>query len=90
MENPPRPRRRRVPHSHQPILPDPPDAPRIMVDALYLQPLGTITPEAAAREGCSSVDEFRDLWIRLHGSWEPNREVYVVRFHLINDSKKSE
>ena len=70
------------------FAPVPPDAPRITVDALYLQPLGIMTPEAAAREGCKSLDEFRDLWIRLHGSWEPGREVWVVRFHLVGNTEE--
>ncbi|MGC8563210.1 MAG: hypothetical protein ACP5NO_08520, partial [Thermoplasmata archaeon] len=61
----------------------------IRVDALYLEPLGLITPEAALREGCSSVDEFRDLWVRINGSWDPGTEVYVIRFHLLANGEKN-
>lgn len=47
--------------------------------------LGDITPAGANAEGFDSVDAFMAYWRGLHGRWEPNLRVWVVRFKLVSD-----
>jgi hypothetical protein len=35
------------------------------------------------REGTNDLPEFKELWGRLHGSWNPDQEVYVVDFEVV-------
>ena len=64
----------------------PEDSPYIKITAMRKERLGEITPEAAKREGMDSglkVFQFRELWVKLHGSWNPDQEVYVVDFEVV-------
>ena len=48
--------------------------------------LGEITPEAAKREGMDSglkVFQFRELWVKLHGLWDPDQIVTVIDFEVV-------
>ncbi len=45
--------------------------------------LGNIDPGGVRREGCTSLDEFKQIWIDAYGSWEPGAEVYVIGFQLV-------
>jgi hypothetical protein len=57
---------------------------RILVERLYEQSLGHMTESDAAREGASSLDEFREQWTELYGPWDGDREVWVLDFrHLL-------
>ena len=40
------------------------------------------TGEDAAREGGYTLDEFKEVWEDLHGEWNPNESVYVIKFKL--------
>lgn len=56
------------------------DAPRIRVIGMHQEPLLLMTDEDAIREGCRGMEEFRQIWVKLHGSWDPLQKVHVVRF----------
>jgi hypothetical protein len=46
------------------------------------QMIGEITEEDARKEGFSGVREFKQAWLKLYGSWDPNQEVWVYDFVL--------
>jgi len=49
---------------------------------VYRKRLGDFDEEDARREGGYTLDEFKGVWKALHGEWNPNESVYVVRFRL--------
>jgi ParB-like chromosome segregation protein Spo0J/uncharacterized protein YqfB (UPF0267 family) len=44
--------------------------------------LEEFSEEDAKREGCSSLEEFREIWKQINGDWNPKKEVYVYRFKI--------
>lgn len=44
--------------------------------------LGDFDDEDARREGGYTLDEFKEVWKGLHGEWNPNEAVYVIKFRL--------
>jgi len=60
----------------------------IRIKKVYPQKLGDISEEEARKEGFSSLDEFRDAWIRINGRWNPDIVVTVYEFNLV-DLKQS-
>jgi ParB family chromosome partitioning protein len=44
--------------------------------------LGDFTEEDAKREGGYTLEEFRRAWKKLHGEWNPNETVNVVKFKV--------
>ena len=44
--------------------------------------LGDFDDEDARQEGGYTLDEFKQVWRRLHGDWNPNESVYVIKFCL--------
>jgi hypothetical protein len=49
------------------------------------QRLGDITPEEARAEGGYSVEEFREAWRQIYGGWDPDEEVVVYEFKLLEN-----
>ena len=49
---------------------------------VYRKRLGDFDNEDAEREGGYTLDEFKEVWESLHGDWNPNESVYVIRFRL--------
>jgi ParB/RepB/Spo0J family partition protein len=49
---------------------------------IYRKRLGDFDDEDARREGGYTLDEFKEVWKALHGAWNPNESVYVIRFRL--------
>lgn len=49
----------------------------------FRQRLGDISAEDVRKEGFSSVEEFREAWVALHGSWDPAQIVWVYEFILL-------
>lgn len=65
------------------------DAPAyIVVEAVYRERLGDITPEDADAEGGYTVDEFREEWREINGEWNPDEEVWVVEFEGTADDPR--
>ncbi len=58
----------------------------IEVSDILRKKLGDFTEEDAQREGGYSLEEFKEVWINLHGSWNPEESVYVIRFKYLNDA----
>lgn len=56
---------------------------RLMIlESMWIEPLGAITPDSLAAEGCKSLAEFRRRWILTHRKrFTPTRRiaVFVVR-----------
>lgn len=52
------------------------------VTDVYRKKLGDFDDEDAKREGGYTLDEFKEVWKELHGEWNPNETVYVIRFRL--------
>jgi hypothetical protein len=44
--------------------------------------LGEFTAEDAQREGGYTLSQFREMWERQIGPWDPNESVYLVQFSV--------
>ncbi len=45
--------------------------------------LGDFNENDAQREGGYTLEQFKDVWKKLHGAWNPNEIVSVIRFRLV-------
>ena len=45
--------------------------------------LGDFDEDDAQLEGGYTLEQFKDVWKKLHGEWNPNETVSVVRFRLV-------
>lgn len=52
----------------------------ILVQDVYKEKLKDMSEENANAEGGYTLQEFKELWIDMHGEWNENQEVYVTRF----------
>lgn len=52
------------------------------VEDVYRKRLCDFDNEDAEREGGYTLDEFKEVWKSLHGDWNPNESVNVIRFRL--------
>jgi len=59
----------------------------ITVTRKFRQRLGDVSNEDIRKEGFSSLEEFKQEWTELHGSWNPNEIVNCYEFKL-TDSKQ--
>jgi len=50
---------------------------------VYRKKLGDFDDEDAKREGGYTLEEFKRVWTQLHGEWDPNESVYVIKFRLV-------
>lgn len=50
---------------------------------VYRKKLGDFDDEDAKREGGYTLEEFKRVWAELHGEWNPNESVYVIKFRLV-------
>jgi len=62
---------------------------KIKVTELYEQELGEMTDEDAEKEGYKDVEDFRNIWIKINGSWYGDRVVYVIEFKLVEKNLRS-
>ena len=46
--------------------------------------LSDFDEEDAIREGGYTLKEFKKVWKRIHGEWNPNEIVHVIQFKLLN------
>jgi hypothetical protein len=60
----------------------------IQIKKVYPQKLSDVSEEEAHKEGFSSLDEFRDAWIRINGSWDLDEVVTVYEFELAEPPPK--
>lgn len=52
------------------------------VTDVYRKKLGDFDDEDARREGGYTLGEFKEAWKALHGEWNPNESVYIIKFRL--------
>jgi ParB family chromosome partitioning protein len=45
--------------------------------------LGDFDENDAQQEGGYTLEQFKDVWKKLHGAWNPNETVSVIRFRLV-------
>ena len=60
----------------------------LKVTNLYHQTLKQVTEEEAQKEGFSNLDEFKQAWVSINGSWDPKLKVVVYEFELTNPPPK--
>lgn len=63
----------------------PPD-PKVRVLSMRKERLGLIDEAGSIAEGCAGKSDFISLWTHLHGAWNPETEVTVVRFEVVRSS----
>lgn len=58
----------------------------IYIKYVRRQRLGEMSDRDAMLEGFSSLEEFREVWMRCYGSnsWNPMLEVYVIGFRVVD------
>jgi len=54
----------------------------LLVTDISRKKLGEFTEDDAKREGGYTLEEFKRIWKKLHGAWNPNETVNVVRFKV--------
>ena len=59
----------------------------IIVTRKFRQRLGDVSTQDAQKEGFNSLEEFKQEWTELHGSWNPDKIVICYEFKL-TDSKQ--
>lgn len=52
------------------------------VTDVHRKKLGDFDEEDAKREGGYTLEEFKEVWKKLHGEWNHNESVYIIRFRL--------
>jgi len=51
---------------------------------VYRKKLRDFDEEDAKREGGYTLDQFKEVWESLHGQWDSNESVYVIKYRLID------
>jgi hypothetical protein len=59
----------------------------IKITKKYRQPLCCISLKEAKKEGFNNIDEFRDAWRQINGSYDPDQVVTVYEFTLFPKKK---
>jgi len=60
----------------------------IKITRRFQQRLGDITEEDARKEGFKDIEEFRQQWISIRGSWNPDQIVMAYEFRLVGATRK--
>ena len=61
---------------------------RITITRAWRQQLRDLTPEDVRKEGFTSFTEFRQAWISIYGSWNPDQIVTAYEFRLLTSARK--
>jgi hypothetical protein len=56
----------------------------ILITGKRIERLGGVTLEDAEKEGGYTVEEYKREWKDIHGEWNPDLQVYVYDFDLVN------
>ena len=62
----------------------------ILISHKYAQKLGEISSEEIRKEGFSSPEEFQEAWKRIYGEWDPEQQVWVYEFKLLNPENSTQ
>lgn len=60
---------------------------RIEILAVRQQSLGKMTHEDALAEGFANVSDYRQLWVKQYGGFDPEESVWVIEFKLLPEEK---
>lgn len=55
----------------------------VKITGVREEPLGAITPEDARKEGYMSIQEYKEVFVRIYGAWTPDEVVSVVDFERV-------
>jgi hypothetical protein len=55
----------------------------ILITRKFKQRLSEISLEDVKKEGYDTLEEFQQVWIEIHGAWQPNRIVTAYEFKLV-------
>jgi hypothetical protein len=61
---------------------------RIVITRAWRQQLRDLTPEDVRKEGFTSFTEFRQAWIDIYSSWNPDQIVTAYEFRLLTQKQK--
>jgi hypothetical protein len=53
----------------------------ILITRKFKQRLGDISQADVKKEGYDSLEEFKQAWIAINGSWNPDQIVIAYEFH---------
>ena len=56
---------------------------KIKVTKLFKQPLKEMTQQDCEKEGYFEMGEFRNIWIKINGEWNPDFLVDVIEFEVV-------
>ncbi len=56
---------------------------KIKVIKLFKQRLGDMTQRDCEKEGYYEMGEFRNIWIKINGGWNPDLLVDVIEFEVV-------
>ena len=54
----------------------------IRITSIERKRLGDFTEEDAEREGGYTLKEFKEVWKKIHGEWNPDESVYMIMFKV--------
>lgn len=55
----------------------------LRITSIERKRLGEMTEADAKREGGYTLEEFKEVWKRIHGDWNENESVYVINFERV-------
>jgi len=61
---------------------------RIVITRAWRQQLRDLTPEDVRKEGFNSFTEFRQAWIEIYGTWNPDQIVAAYEFCVLTQKQK--
>ena len=56
---------------------------KLRVTRVWKQKLGELSEAEAIEDGHSSLEDFQSSWAALYGHWDPQREITVIEFEVI-------
>ena len=62
---------------------------RIRILRKFRQKLGEISEEDIRKEGYSSLEEFKEVWTRIYGEWNPEQVVTAYEFEVVEGGDPS-
>jgi len=57
---------------------------KILITRVYTQRLGDMSEEEALKEGEYTLEEFREVWRGINGTWDPDETVVVYEFRMVS------
>lgn len=60
-----------------------PQVAEIRITSIERKKLGDFTPEDAKQEGGYTLEQFKEVWKKIHGEWDGNKWVSVIHFERI-------